>query len=941
MKLVVLDFETYWSDTYTLSKMTTEAYVRDPRFYAHGVGLLWSDGRSEYLQHDQIAHRFSQLDWTNIGVVAHHAHFDGLILNHVYGITPAFWICTLSMARAMFPGSSVSLANICKKLGIEHEGSGKGQLNTKNVKVLTPVDAKALGEYCIQDCQLTQRLWEAMKRHMPVSELQLIDMNIRMFTEPVLCLNGQMLTDALEDEVDRKQAMLDRVGATKEMLGSNEVLAKTLEDLGVEPPLKLSPAAAKRGEDKWVYAFAKGDEEFAALLEHPNPEVVALVEARLGVKSSIKETRTQRLIGIGQRGPMPVYYNYYGAHTGRFSGGDKINLQNLNRGSALREAIEAPPGHVLVVRDLSQIEARVLACTAGQWDIVEAFAQNRDVYSEMASTIYGRKVDRKKNQDDFIPGFIGKAVVLGCLGPDTQVLTDSGWKSIVCVKATDKLWDGVEWVSHSGLVTKGEKECLLRNGLLATPDHEILTGRGWEEWGSVLTDHSLFQSATSLVRLPSPDGSNTALKGVNPRDGNHMYVASVDGRGVLTGITCSPVEQLGATPALKSAAMQLGKSIGGTLPLFPMIVIGNGSSIEFLRASHDATLRTLSNLNIMEEGVSTSTKSGEQEWKGVERSLHISLASPGGTDLSWRSTGSTLIKGMSPGTSVLLQGPRIATTDEQFAGSKSRSMTYDIAYAGPRNRFTVATTAGAVIVHNCGYGLGWRKFQQMIRIGMLGMKGITFDQTMADELGVNTQAFQARFGKQVEETLPAGKAYEEHLVHCAVAKHIIDTFRNNNPKIVALWGECQRALPKMLEGADSTGYLIGVEPQLTLNTECIMLPNGMRVAYPNLRSDKRGEFTVTKKKGNKIETNKVYGGLCTENIVQALARIVITDSMLKMKTEGMRVVLMTHDEIVVCCPEADGERVYQRMGEIMGERPSWSPSLPLASEGGYAYNYSK
>jgi DNA polymerase len=186
--------------------------------------------------------------------------------------------------------------------------------------------------------------------------------------------------------------------------------------------------------------------------------------------------------------------------------------------------------------------------------------------------------------------------------------------------------------------------------------------------------------------------------------------------------------------------------------------------------------------------------------------------------------------------------------------------------------------------------------------------------------------------------------YDDHLMHCAVAKHIIDTFRNNNPEIVKLWGECGRALPFMLQDdsqLDEYPFTIGQEPVLGVGFESIWLPNGMRLAYPHLKCSSKGEYSTMKRKGNKIETSKVYGGLVTENVVQALARIVITDAMTRMREEGMRVVLTTHDEIVVVTPEEKAEEVFTRMGEIMSIRPDWQPSLPLACEGGWARNYSK
>jgi DNA polymerase len=134
-----------------------------------------------------------------------------------------------------------------------------------------------------------------------------------------------------------------------------------------------------------------------------------MVAARLGVKSTLEETRTTSLIGVAERGPLPIMLNYYGAHTGRFSGGDKMNLQNLPRGGTLRKALCAPAGKVLVASDSSQIEARIVAWVAGQENLLHAFREGRDVYSEFASEVYGRKITKA----DKLERHVGKTAVLG------------------------------------------------------------------------------------------------------------------------------------------------------------------------------------------------------------------------------------------------------------------------------------------------------------------------------------------------------------------------------------------------------------------------------------------------------------------------------------------------------------------------------------------------
>ena len=248
-----------------------------------------------------------------------------------------------------------------------------------------------------------------MGANFPRKELKLIDVTLRMFIDPVLDLDIGLLEQHLEDTRDRKDKLLVDAGVEdKKDLMSNPKFADMLRDLGVEPPMKTSLTTGKE-----TYAFAKSDEAFKALQEHDDDRVQSLVAARLGNKSTLEETRTERFIGIAKRGLLPVPVRYYAAHTGRWGGADKINLQNLPsrgpNGKKLKKAIIAPEGYTVVEADSSQIEARVLAWFAGQNDLVDQFARGEDVYKYMASSIYNVAVaDVTKDQR-----FVGKTTILG------------------------------------------------------------------------------------------------------------------------------------------------------------------------------------------------------------------------------------------------------------------------------------------------------------------------------------------------------------------------------------------------------------------------------------------------------------------------------------------------------------------------------------------------
>ena len=412
MDLITLDFETYYSREYSLSKMTTEEYVRDPRFEVIGVGVKVNNAETEWASgtHRQIENYLREFNWANSLVLAHNTMFDGAILSWQFDIHPKALADTMHMARALHGvETSAALKAVALRYDVGTKGTEVVRAMGKQRKDFSPDELSTYGDYCVNDVGLTYKLFNIMARKFPRKELKLIDLTLRMFTEPTLELNDELLTNHIENVKQRKaQLMVDANIQDKKDLMSNQKFADLLTGLGVVPPTKISPTTEKE-----TYAFAKSDEEFKALLEHDNDKVQALVSARLGTKSTLEETRTKRFIDISSRGNLPVPVRYYAAHTGRWGGDDKINLQNLpSRGpnaKALKSAIIAPEGHTIIEADSAQIEARVLAWLAEQDDLVSAFTNKEDVYKKMASTIYGVAVeDVTKDQR-----FVGKTTILG------------------------------------------------------------------------------------------------------------------------------------------------------------------------------------------------------------------------------------------------------------------------------------------------------------------------------------------------------------------------------------------------------------------------------------------------------------------------------------------------------------------------------------------------
>lgn len=430
-RLCVLDLETYYDRDYSLTHLTTEAYVRDPRFETIGLSYTFGD-KTQWLPKPQVNEFLRDTDWSDTMLVAQNTAFDGSILNWHYDVQPKAWLDIMGMSRALFPHEkSHSLKSQAERMGVGVKGTEVLNALGKRYGHFSADDLAKYGEYCNNDVDLTHDLFKLyMGMKFPLQELKLIDMTLRMFIEPRLILDVPMLEQHLAAVREAKLTLLERVRdnmlrdytdpeavravfaegteGIKTLLMSNEKFAQALQGLGVEPPTKISTTTKKT-----AWAFAKTDEAFKALAEHENPDVQALVAARLGNKTTLEETRTERFINMATRGAFPVPLRYYGAHSGRWSGQDSVNMQNLpSRGpdaGKIKKAIKAPPGHVVIDCDSAQIEARVLAWLAGQDDLVQAFERKEDVYKLMASKIYGVPVDQIDKQQRQV----GKTVVLG------------------------------------------------------------------------------------------------------------------------------------------------------------------------------------------------------------------------------------------------------------------------------------------------------------------------------------------------------------------------------------------------------------------------------------------------------------------------------------------------------------------------------------------------
>jgi hypothetical protein len=235
----------------------------------------------------------------------------------------------------------------------------------------------------------------------------------------------------------------------------------------------------------------------------------------------------------------------------------------------------------------------------------------------------------------------------------------------------------------------------------------------------------------------------------------------------------------------------------------------------------------------------------------------------------------------------------------------------------------------------CGYGLGWASFASQLLTGFLGAPPVRYSKDFAKALGVD-QAYAQRFidwddnvAKMLE--IPHTCTQQELLTHCLAAKKIIDIYRATAHPVATFWDMCSQLIEDSLYGGKVYQHKC-----LTFSKERIELPNGMSLLYPELRRTKDEKGRSQWVYGP--NATKLYAGKVTNNVTQAVARIVMTDGMLRV-TKKYPVVGTVHDEQIVLVPD---DEVAEAKPWVLGQmtvEPSYMPGIPLAADGGAHRRY--
>ncbi len=461
--VIVLDFETYADDQYPGPNSTTVAYVKDSRFEVLGLATMQSDELvPRFIIGEAVRDYLRGLRVNDVAIVCHNSSFDCTVLAQVYGIYPRYVVDTLGLARAWHARAKNDLLTLTKRWGLPTKGitkefrgvsfrprfynpkGRKGKAPPIPRPTPTPDQIQALADYAKNDVLGEWEIFQIMLPRLsnPTTELKIMQHTLELFTRPTLRCDFALGEGLISDMNAKMDAVIAETGHTRAELSGNlrfeGLMTEALEKAGDVPGRywKVCKSGQKLAE-------AKDDPERALLLSHPDPGVKGLMNARVAMKSwPLHIARVQRILDMAKAlgGTVPVPLAYYAAHTGRWGGGEKVNLQNLPKQGdplivAMRGLLMARLDHKLVIVDAAAIEARVLAWIAGQWDLVAKFANREEIYCGFATAVLGWPV-RKPVATDLPPivkrlkwarNSIGKVGILGCgygLGPREPGTTD-------------------------------------------------------------------------------------------------------------------------------------------------------------------------------------------------------------------------------------------------------------------------------------------------------------------------------------------------------------------------------------------------------------------------------------------------------------------------------------------------------------------------------------
>ena len=930
MAVITLDFETYYDNEFSLRHMTYEQYVRDPRFEAIMCSIhIPSEKELYWVKGDEIGKELQRLELHKHVQIAHNNAFDAFILNDHFGISAAGYGCTLQMARvAKNAEGSMSLDNLSKENNLKPKGTFVQNMLGVRARDMSESQWRDYGDYCLTDSENCTSLYKIYRPYFSTQDLNLISETLRWGAECKFVLNEQLLEDYVERLKVRRETRLElladayNVDTTKlrSMLRSSKTFAQMLRDQGVEPPTKIND----KGNE--TYAFAKTDLEFKELADHPNQRVVDLYETKVGTQSSIAETRAATFLQIAKRGKMPFPLVPFKAVTGRHGATQKLNTQNLparGEDTYLRQSMGAPKDHAVVTNDLAQVEARRLAALAGELRLVEQFYRGDDVYSLFGTTMFKYEVSKATPRE--------RAIAKECLAEGALILTDVGLIPIEKIKLTHRLWDGVSWVKHDGLIYQGVREVITYDGITATTDHEVFCVDGRirtlgqaQQCGVALVSTGLGEQA-----IPFSDRGFTAC---SDRQRLSLYTSQVhDNKAIKVGVLRHSdvgskqefyTQRTGGSPLLQAGEPSMdGDARSVQQPTKPcvsqvrwawdkvssrarrIVSMGiknlRGKELQFFSANRDRPCGQQRALRAIQSSFfHTFTKFAEPikhfvcfVWRCGYTSSGVGVPLCSDTYIQSNQTwydGRADSRGCSMFNTQPLQG--LETVTKKVA-------VYDIANAGAAKRFT----ANGKLVLNCilssGFGAGWRSFQTR-------MKG-AYGVSMTDE----------------------------------EAQYYIRHYREVHTRITNFWEQCTTAIRTMYKGGE---YKFGDNDELTAVKGEIIFADGWRLRYDDIKFegyDQYGREQYSYYSHRHRSRKHLYSGLVANNVTQGTAARILHWHLFELRKRGKIMSGAVHDELISVVHYKEVFDYYEAMTSVMRTTPEWAKNTPLDCEFELGLNY--
>jgi len=998
-RLVSLDFETYYDADYTLSKLSTSEYVRDPRFKAHMVGIKVGRRKTKVVPHAKIKTELAKINWKTHSLLCHNVQFDGFILSHHYGVVPLKYYCTLSMARGLHSNEiGAGLDEVARFYG--GEGKIDGVLeSSKGILDLPPQLYKRMAEYCGQDVDEMFRIFAEMHKVYPADEMDLIHLTARMFCDPVLKVDIPRVQKEYEREVKRREDIMfaavnpddyepggelydkelfkklikgpaERALTGKErgmhivkrIIGSNEQYVRLLLETGLSEddiPRKISkawiakPKDERNDDEKWSYAFAKDDLDFINLPERvwdlfpgldPNdPECVKeaaelqerlqnLVDVRLAVKSTTNITRAARFLEAGRDGmSLPVGYAYYRAHC--LTGGAQVltrsgwvaladwqggDIAQWSPGGTIKFA-PATANSFEVHENLVRADSRYHGCTYTKGHTLPTFTSHGTFKARKAGEALTTRFDIP------ITGVLDGTANITPLQAQLAVMVqaDGNVRSYVpqeqCVRFGFSKLRKIErckaLLNQAGIEFSEAWEgdvCRIRVGAAHYAQLIQLVGP-YKQFDKDLWDAPAETKEAFISELAHWDGD------VEPQPNGFTYTTT-DAYNAQFVATMAHLSGRAAFVSTRerdenwSAAYRVYIRKDTKTRSDPK----HYEEVPFKGTVYCPTTET-GYFMVRQNGCIVVT-GNTGRWGGNNKmnmqnltrggELRLSILAPAGHMICVADSGQieARVNGWLWDQDDLLDAFRASDTwdkslgvargDQRDAYCRFADDIYgrEITTDDKMERFV-----GKVCVLGLGYQMGAAKLQMTLAKGALGGPPVFFP-----------------------------------LDQCL---HIINTYRRRNHKIAAGWKVCERIIEDMAAGRSGAHKCISWGGDGEGNG-WILLPNGMHLKYPDLRKARgdKGWDEWSYQSGDMRK--KIYGGLLCENLVQALARIIVGTQMLWIDKK-YRCVMTTHDEVVALPKKAQAQKCYEFMHKCMTTPLDWCPDIPLAAEGGFATNYSK